>query len=324
MKSNLPPPKSWAEATGEPKVTISVWVENENMPKQLSFPPSTTLTQVVRSKWVKVPEYNINSVSAYGLSLSPTTTLTEFLQNNADGMLFVTHQRVGIFLRDHVFADKRQKYTQIINERLKEHWESYSHCNCTLAGYTAALLKTQTGRDQSITTTKVESIMSRLNGSGDKLSLETFFLGKQGEDEMIIEGDVSKEIAKFLRWDSSSGDCSSSHIVFKEKLERDVRLPLIKWNVHHGGQHAMLVGTLLDSSTFLVDVGTIRECVSFPGSGVHQYSSLLGRINSSTEPKTEWKVEKQFGFCARIFMKVYTTCSLKLAVREKAAKILLK
>ena len=72
----------------------------------------------------------------------------------------------------------------------------------------------------------------------------------------------------------------------------------------------MMTGTMADGSTLMVDVGTSRECVSFGGLGVHEYAPLLGKINSTTESRAVFRVEKQSGVAAKVLMREHITCCL--------------
>jgi hypothetical protein len=134
--------------------------------------------------------------------------------------------------------------------------------------------------------------------------------------EMNVEEDINrlfgddKDLEHMFRWDSISGDCSTSHFTFKERLEHDSRWTMVKWKILVGGEHAMMTGTMADGSTLLVDVGTSRECVAFGGLGVHEYAPLLGKINSTTVSRAVFRLEKQSGVAAQVFMRVHTICCL--------------
>ena len=111
------------------------------------------------------------------------------------------------------------EYTRIVNELLKSHWESYSHCTCSLIGYVAAILQ-ETKGGEMVLKSEVEGFIIRMR-SGER-NVE--------EDVNRLFGDDTA-LQRMFRWDSQSGDCSTGHFMFKERLERDSRLTMVKWQI---------------------------------------------------------------------------------------------
>jgi hypothetical protein len=65
------------------------------------------------------------------------------------------------------------------------------------------------------------------------------------EVDRLFGDDTALE--RIFRWDSRSGDCSASHLIFKERLEHDSRLTVIKWEIIVSGEYAMITGESLYS-----------------------------------------------------------------------------
>lgn len=277
---------TWAQKTAgkssSAKASVLVWVEDWSYPQRHTFDQDWTLDKVVRI--FQKPQRSIASVSTYGLNFTKTTKLRDIIQPHPrDTILLITHDKVtGIQARERAFAANNLTYTRVINEIVKTHWEDYSHITCGLVAYVGARGQENNSTNDHLTLREVEDFITRI---------------KEGKEVM----DRAEEQ---FSWDQSSGDCAGGHVRLQTRLTNDVRIRGLKWMIHEGGTHAMIFGTGVDGSGYLIDIGATRMVMTTPGNGVYELVSILGKANKSTEQLAVYRVEKEIGAPARIYMKV--------------------
>ena len=161
-------------------------------------------------------------------------------------------------------------------------WAQYSHNTCGLLSY--GLKKLQEKK-----------------APGDSVTLEEgeHFLGR------VLQGvDVIDSPNEAFHFDKSSGDCASVHLFLKRQLEQEAELGFMRWNIYEGGTHAILFGTSVDGSGFLIDFGGMREVVFTGGTGVFQFVPVIGKVNVESDDKLEFRVTKGAGISVKIESKV--------------------
>ena len=259
----------------ETMLNLSVQCE-DNKREDISIPINSTISDLIH-KICPSNEGNID-IEAYGVSYTRHDRLSSILEHNPRRTLLVStiagrHRDTP---RDIAAAADDLLVQRNINELIAKHWEKYNHHTCTLFSFMAAILTKE--RKTGIELPSYNDIETKLMTI--KQNPEVFF----------------NQLDQMIRWDTTGGDCSTSHIELKRMLQSDSNVRVVQWTLRSAhGEHTCLTGVSITGSLFLVDVGIMRTCLRFDGMGVSHVIPTIGVQNSRKAMVAEFQIVLSHG-----------------------------
>jgi hypothetical protein len=262
-------------------ISVSARQEGSRSYRNIFIDKDASLSTLAKN--VIVPDRQIKAISTYGIQYPGTAKMIDIITKQSSTTTTTTNSSTittsstttttypttttnitnspvffidydspsGIDDRATAVATQNNKRVRVINRIIGQVWAQYSHNTCGLLSY--VLKKLQEGK---------------VPGDSVTLEEEEHFLGR------VLQGvDVIDSPNKAFHFDKSSGDCVSAHLFLKRQLKQETELGFMRWNIYEGGTHAILFGTNVDGSGFLIDFGGMREVVFTGGTGVFQFCS---------------------------------------------------